>query len=149
VGGATISFTRTLPLGQVVNDVLTFSVIATANGGASSAPVSVTVTVKPVADSVAITNSVYRISKQRLNITATSSIVNPNLTLTLQPYQTALGTTFDPSILGVTLTNTGGGIYTLILVGAPQPAASPARPLTVKSSLGGTSPATALTTLRP
>jgi hypothetical protein len=148
-GAATISFTRTLPVGQLVNDVLTFSVIATANGGASSAPVSVTVTVKPVADSVAITNSVYRTSKQRLDIAATSSVVDPNLTLTLQPYQTALGTTFDPSTLGATLTNTGRGIYTLTLVGAPQPAASPARPLTVKSSLGGTSPATALTTLRP
>ena len=146
-GGPTISFTRTLPIGQLVNDVLTFSVVATA-GGASSAPVSVTVTVQPVADSVAITNSSYRISQQRLQITATSSVVSPNITLTLQPYQTASGTTFDPSSLGATLRNTGNGIYTLDLVGAPQPAPAPARPLTVKSSLGGISPATALTTLR-
>jgi hypothetical protein len=145
--GPTISFTRTLPLGQTVNDVLTFSVIATANGGAQSAPVSVTVTVRPVVDSVAITNSVYRISKQRLDITATSSIVSGNVTLTLQPYQTVSGTTFDPSGFA-TLTNIGGGSYTLSLIGAPQPAPAPARPLTVKSSLGGISPATALTTLR-
>jgi hypothetical protein len=146
-GNPSISFTRTLPIGQTTNDVLTFSVVAT-GGGVSSAPVSTTVTVKPVADSVAITNSVYRTSKQRLDITATSSIVSPNVTLTLQPYQTVSGGTFDPSALGATLTNTGGGTYTLTLVGAPQPAPSPARPLVVKSSLGGTSPAAALTTLR-
>jgi hypothetical protein len=148
-GGPSISFTHTLPLGQLTNDVLTFSVVAT-GGGASSAPVTATVTVKAVADSVLITNAAYRISKQRLDITATSSIISPNLTLTLQPYQTVSGTTFDPATaLGsATFTSTGPGIYLLTLVGAPQPAPSPARPLVVKSSLGGTSPATALTTLR-
>ncbi|CAG9240597.1 PKD domain-containing protein [Paraburkholderia caribensis] len=147
-GDASISFTRAIPIGKITNDVLTFQVVAKTTTGATSAPVSVTVTVKPVADTVTITAAVYRTSKQRLDLTVTSSIVNPNLTLTLQPYQTALGTTFDPSSLGATLTNTGGGTYTLTLVGAPQPTAPPARPLVVKSSIGGTSPATALTNLR-
>jgi hypothetical protein len=144
-GGPTIKFTRAVPVGQLTSDVLTFSVFASAVGGIPSAPVSVTVTVKPAKDVVTITSAVYRTSKQRLDILASSSITNPNLVLTLQPYLTVSGTTFDPSALGSILTNLGAGSYTMTLVGAPQPAGAV---LIVKSSLGGASAATALTQLR-
>jgi hypothetical protein len=147
-GGPTIRFTRTLPLGQLTNDVLVFSVVGTAIGGATSAPVTATVTVKPVADSITVTVAEYRTTKQRLAITATSSIISPNVVLTLQPYKTVSGTIFDPALIGNTFTNTGGGIYTMVLVGAPEPALPPATPLVIKSSLGGTSSSTALTRIR-
>ncbi|MFL5436263.1 MAG: hypothetical protein ACJ784_17265, partial [Myxococcales bacterium] len=58
------------------------------------------------------------------------------------PYLTSTGTTFTPA---ATFTNTGGGIYTITLVGVPQPAASPAKPIIVKSNLNGSSPASAIT----
>jgi len=58
------------------------------------------------------------------------------------------GTTFDPTTLGGTVTNTGGRIYTLTLVGPPEPAIDPAKPIQVKSSLGGVSPPTAITVRR-
>jgi len=50
-----------------------------------------------------------------------SSVVSPNVVLTLQPYVTKSGATFDPSTLGAIFANTGGGNYTLTLVGAPEP----------------------------
>ena len=146
-GSASIKFTRAIPLGQITSDVLTFTVTAN-DGGQVSQPVSVTVTVAPQPDAVTITLAEYRTAKQRVDLTVTSSIVNPNLVLTLQPYKTTSGATFDPSALGATLANTGGGTYTLVLVGAPQPASPPATPLTVKSSIGGTSAPTALTRIR-
>jgi hypothetical protein len=65
--------------------------------------------------------------------------------LTLQPYLTKTGTTFDPANLGSVFTNTGAGTYTLTLVGAPEPALPPATPIVVKSNLGGTSLSTAIT----
>jgi len=95
---------------------------------------------------VAITNAQYRTGKQRLIITATSSVIGPNVILTLQPYLTTTGTNFDPARLGNTLANGLNGIYTLTLVGAPQPAAG--QVLTVKSNLGGVSPAHALDLVR-
>jgi hypothetical protein len=70
--------------------------------------------------------------------------VSPNVVLTLQPYVTTNGTTFDPAQLGNVLTNTGGGTYTLTLVGAPEPAVSPAKPIVVTSNLGGSSLPTAI-----
>jgi hypothetical protein len=44
-------------------------------------------------------------------------------------------------------TNNGGGLYIITLVGAPQPGAG--NVLTVRSSLGGVSPASPLTKIRP
>ncbi|MEI7706374.1 MAG: hypothetical protein WCK73_17450, partial [Deltaproteobacteria bacterium] len=133
-----------------------------------SAPATATVTIKPLADVVLITATEYRTSKQRLVVNASSSVVSPNVVLTLQPYpcQTVSGQptcppsgTFDPSGLGATLTNSGGGLYILTLVGAPPPAcnvpsgafATPcaALPLTVKSNLNGQSPAHAVDKIRP
>jgi len=132
---ASVNFTRVLPLGQVTSDVFTFTVTGTANGVTSGAQ-TVTITIKPVADVVTVTSTQYRTSKQRLTITATSSVISPNVTLTLRPYTTNSGAVFDPTNLGNSFTNNGGGLYTLTLVGAPQPAAPPAL-LTVTSNLGG------------
>jgi hypothetical protein len=145
---AAIKFTRTIPVGQLTNDVLAFSATAVDAPPSvlTSNTITATVTVVPTPDVDTITAAVFRTSKLRLELSAASSIVNPNLTLTLQPYRTILGTIFDPTGLGSEFTNTGNGTYTLSLVGAPQPAAGPS--LVVKSNIGGQSPPTALTLVR-
>jgi hypothetical protein len=79
----------------------------------------------------------------------------------LQPYKLDNGTTFNPASLGASLTNGGGGVWTVTLVGAPPPACNnnPARyvtpcsqsPLIVTSTGGavpGTSAFTALQKIR-
>jgi hypothetical protein len=119
----------------------------------TSTPASTTVTVTaPAADQVAIQSVEYRIGKQRLIINATSSVISPTVTLTLQPYTTQSGGTFTPSGTTGVFTNNGGGLYILTLVGAQPPAcnsplggpqkyATPClitpAPIVVKSSLGG------------
>src|SRR4051812_14508893 len=65
-------------------------------------------------------------------------VISPNVVLALQPYLTVTGATYDPS--WVSFTNTGGGQYTLTLVGVPEPAVPPATPIQVRSNLGGVSP---------
>jgi len=145
--GATVSFTVALPAG-VPPATLQFAIVATNTNGVSSAADVTTVTVTPPADAVAITSVEYRADKQRLILTATSSVVSPTVNLTLQPYVTAAGTTFDPATLGNTFTNGGGGNYTLTVVGAPQPASPPATPLTARSSAGGVSPPHGIDRLR-
>jgi len=137
--GPTISFTRVLPVGQVTADVFTFNVVATNSAGVASSPQTAVVTVNPLADSVVVTSAQYRTTKQRLVLTATSSVVSPNVVLTLLPYVTNSGATFDPTALGAIFTNTGAGTYTLTLVGAPQPAVAPATPIRARSNLGGLS----------
>jgi hypothetical protein len=154
---ARATFTHALGVGAPAV-TLTFSITARNVAGTTSVPVSVSVTVIPLADVVSITTAQYRTSKQRLDFTATSSVISPNVVLTLQPYVTTDGTTFDPASLGNVLTNAGAGTYTLTLVGAPRPACNPpngafatpcaARPLVIKSNLGGTSGPTALTNIR-
>lgn len=145
---ATFAFSAPVfPLGQTTSTSVTLTFVAS-NGVVSSAPVSTTVTVNPLPDAVAITTTEYRTSKQRLVITATSSVVSPNVVLTLQPYVTTSGSTFDPTALGATFTNNGGGLYTLTLVGAPEPAIPPATPLVVSSNLGGVSPPHGLDRIR-
>jgi hypothetical protein len=146
---ATISFTApVLPLGQTASTTVTLTITATNSANVSSQPVTTTVTVKPLPDSVLITSTEYRTSKQRLVVNATSSVVSPNVILTLAPYVTISGTTFDPSVLGNTFTNNGLGIYILTLVGAPEPAVPPALPLIVNSNLGGASPPHGLDKIR-
>ena len=54
----------------------------------------------------------------------------------------------DVNVFPELASNTGGGIYTLTLVGAPEPAVPPAKPIVVGSSLGGVSPPAAIT-VRP
>jgi hypothetical protein len=139
---ATITFgVPALPIGQVLPSVINLTITATNAGGAVSASEFTTVTIRPVADSVVVTNVTYRTSKQRLVITATSSVVSTNVVLNLRPYVTFNGSTFDPVALGSTFANNGGGLYTLTLVGAPEPALPPALPIVVQSNLGGVSAA--------
>jgi hypothetical protein len=142
----TVTFTApTLPIGQVTSTSVTVSVTATNTGNATSLPESTTVTVNPLPDQVLVQTADYRLSKQRLDLTATSSVVSPNVTLTLQPYVTTSGAVFDPSTLGNVFTNTGGGNYTLTLVGCPEPAKQPATPISARSNLGGVSPQIGIT----
>ena len=145
--GATVRFTVALPAGGAPT-TLQFSIIATSAAGVSSLPDLTTVTVNPPADVVAITNVEYRTGKQRLIVSATSSVVSPTVGLILQPYVTATGATFDPAGIGNALTNTGGGVYTITLNGAPEPAVPPATPLTVRSTAKGVSPAHGIDRLR-
>ena len=144
---AKVSYTASvLAAGQISPTVVQLSITATNTLGLVSAPQAATVTIKPVPDVVGITDAEYRTAKQRLIITATSSVISPNVVLTLQPYLTATGVNFDPARLGNTLANGNNGIHTLTLVGAPQPAAG--QVLVVKSNLGGVSPGHALDRVR-
>jgi len=145
--GATISFTVALPAGAPAA-TLQFQIVAKNSAGVSSAPDTASVTINPSPDVVAITNAEYRAGNQRLILTATSSVVSPTVVLTLQPYLTTTGVIYNPATAGNTFTNTGGGIYTLTLVGAPEPAIPPARPLTATSSAGGVSPTHGLDRIR-
>jgi hypothetical protein len=141
---ANLTFTApTLPLGQVTSSTVSLTITATNTGGVASAPEFTTVTVNPLPDVVRVTAAQYRLSKQRLDITATSSVVSPNVTLTLQPYVTTTGAVFTPP--SGLFTNTGGGIYTITLVAVPEPAVSPATPIVVRSNLNGVSPASSIT----
>lgn len=159
--GATIGFTVTLPVGSPAT-VFSFNVVGTNAAGVQSAPQSTSVTVKPAPDSVAIATTEYRIGKERLVITANSSVISPNVVLTLQPYVTNAGTVYNPDPaaggVGNVFTSNGGGLYTLTLVGPQHPLCNAANgtfatpcsatPLVVKSSLGGVSPAAGLQKIR-
>jgi len=106
------------------------------NGFLNSVAALVTITVNTAGnDTVAFTAVVYRVGKQRLDVTATSSVTDGTPILTLMGYGVN-GT-------GIPMPFAGGGTYTVILIGVTQPAT-----VTVHSSLGGaaTSP---ILTLRP
>ena len=131
---------------MLFRSVLVFSVIATDTvTNATSAPISATVNVAPAVGIDTITVATYRISRQRLAITATSSVVSPNVVMRLMPYVTKTGATFDPSTVGNTLANLGGGSYNFTIVGAPQP--GPGAVLQVQSNDGAVSPLKAVTLL--
>jgi len=162
--GATITFNApVLPIGQVTNVVITLTSTATNSAGLVSAPDSTTVTVTPLPDVVRVAGLLeqYRINNRRLTLNATSSVVSPNVVLKLQPYVTTTGSTYNPDPaaggVGNTFTNTGGGVYTLVLNGVPEPACGnpngnvppcPSKPLDIKSNLGGDSLPFALTDIR-
>jgi hypothetical protein len=151
--GATVNFTApTLPVGQVTNSVINLTITATNSIGVVSAPVLTTVTVKPLVDVVSVTGLLeqYRLNSRRLNLNATSSVVSANVVLKLQPYITITGTTYNPDPaaggVGNTFTNNGGGVYSLLLNGVPEPACGnvngnlapcPTKSLDVKSNLTG------------
>jgi hypothetical protein len=143
---------------------LSFQVTVSNGVGQSTATVNITVSPGVNVDTVAITSAEYRTSKQRLILTATSSVNSANVSMVLQPYAcqtvSVLCPTgvFDPATLGSAFTNGGGGLYTLTLVGAPPPAcnnpngtyATPctSAPLRAASSLGGVSPPRGLDRIR-
>jgi hypothetical protein len=137
-----ISIRPVLALGQPAATIQ-LAVVATNTKGVASAPQPISITVTPIPDQVTVTGVVFRAGKQRLDVTATSNVVSPNVILMLQPYLTVNGTIFDPGATGIML-NTGGGAYTLTIVGAQEPAAG--INLFVKSNLGGSgsSPVTRL-----
>jgi hypothetical protein len=158
--GATVSFTApTLPLGQVTSSVVTVNITATNTAPLTSAPVSALVTVNPLPDVVSITSVEYRTGKQRLIITATSSVNSANVVLKLQPYACQVpgglvpcpGGIYNPDPAAGGLGNTftlAAGIYTLDVTGVPEPAcniggafATPCLvqppPIIVKSNLNG------------
>jgi len=120
-GATTVSPTFTAPAKA---GVLGFTLTVN-NGLLSSTAALVTITVNAaVNDTVVITIAEYRLAQQRLSITATSSIADGTPVLTLVGYGT--------NKAGVAMTYTGGGIYTVILTGVPQPPT-----VTVTSSFGG------------
>jgi len=130
--GARVNFTAPVLAPAPLPTVYTITITAANSAGAVSAAESTTITVTPPTDLVTFTNAEYRTGKQRLILTAASNV--PAAILKLQPYITTTGSTFNPATLGDTFT-AGGGIWTLTLVGAPQPEAGPS--LTVRSNLGG------------
>jgi hypothetical protein len=159
---ATASANSSITFAAASAGVYTFSVTAT-SGGLSSPPVTVTITATSSVPVNVTLNNVYRTSKQRLVITATST--DPTVaSMTLQPYQTETGSTFNPASLGSNLTVSliAPGSFTITLVGAPGPAcnlggayATPCKesPITVKSlnavgTIIGSSPPSKLTTIR-
>ena len=161
---ATASGTTSLKFTPTVAGTYTFDVKATnANGTSPATSVSVVVTAS-VPTNITL-NNVYRIAKQRLVVTATSTDVTVT-SMKLQPYLTETGSTFDPATLGaanLTVSLIAPGSFTVTAVGAPAPAcnlggayATPCAqsPLTVKSvnaagAVIGTSAPSALNTIRP
>jgi hypothetical protein len=155
---ATPSGTSRVTFTPVVAGTYLFDVTATNVNGISSPPTRATVTVNAAATlNITIGTAEYRTGQQRLVIAATTT----DLTVTsmvLQPYLTTNGT----FTTGTTpLTNGGGGLWNLTIVGAARPAcnnpngtyATPcvAKPLVVTSTGGvtpGTSAPTALTRIR-
>ena len=112
-----------------------------------------------MADTVLVTSAEYRISKQRLILTATSNAAGP-VTLKLQPYLTTTGLVYNPAAsaggLGDTFT-LAAGVFTLDITGAPAPACGnpagyitpcPSKPLDIKSSGGGDTLPFSLTKIR-
>ncbi len=160
---ATATATSTLKFTPTVAGTYTFRVTATNVNGTSS-PTTVNVVVTPAVPTNITLNNVYRTTKQRLVITATSTDTTV-ASMRLLPYLTEAGTTFDPATLGaanLTVSLIAPGAFTLTAVGAPPPAcnlggtyATPCaqRPLTVKALNGagtaiGTSPPSPLNTIR-
>jgi hypothetical protein len=143
--GARITFTApVLPLDQVTSSTITLAIKAANPLGQVSTVRTVKVTVVPARDRVTITSARYRAGSRQLIVTARSSVTSPELVLTLQPYATRGGRTFEP--LAGSFVNRGNGRYTLTLTGVPNPAAG--KPLRVVSSLGGRSPAHAVHRVR-
>ncbi len=160
---ASPSATSVLKLTPTVAGTYTFSVTATNVNGTSS-PTTVNVVVAPFVPTNITLNNVYRTTKQRLVITATSTDTTV-ASMRLMPYLTESGTTFDPATLGaanLTVSLIAPGSFTVTAVGAPPPAcnlggtyATPCsqRPLTVKAldsggNATGTSSPSALNTIR-
>jgi len=143
--GATATFNLALPTGAPAA-TLCFTITATNTAGVTSPAEFTTATVNPVADTITFTTAQYRTGKQRLDLSVTTSVVSPTVTMYLDSYLANDGTTVQGPI---PLTNTGGGVYTLTAVGVKPPICRsvngplttpcnyPAPPITVKTSIGG------------
>jgi hypothetical protein len=149
---ATFTQTSTLNFTASIAGTYVFSVKATNAGGKTSSATQVSVTATPaMPTNITFGGTLeYRIGKQRLVMTATST--DPTVTsMVLQPYLTETGTIFDPVNLGAGLTVSliTPGSFTITLVGAPKPAcrlggtysippACSQTPITVKAVRTGT-----------
>jgi hypothetical protein len=136
-----------------------FDVTATNVNGTSS-PTRVTITVNAVTavQNLAITVAEYRTGKQRLilSVTTTDLTASPPMTMKLLPYKLDNGTTYDPTNIGNTFVNNGGGLWTITIVGAQPPACNPpagpyatpcsAKPLVVTSTGGAAGAGTSIPT---
>jgi hypothetical protein len=98
----------------------------------SSIPGLVTVTVLPGVDQITITNVTYRIGKQRLDVSATSSVATASLFL-LDPTKPAPASCAVTPLPGACIPMPiVAGVPTATLIGVAQPAS-----VTVVSNLGG------------
>jgi hypothetical protein len=120
-GATTFNPTFTSP--AAIPQTLTFQLVVS-NGSVASAPSIVQVNVNGV-DTIVFTAVVFRVGKQRLDVTATSSVTDGTPVLSLMG--------FGVNGSGIQMAFLGGGSYTVTLNGIPQPAT-----VTVSSSLGGT-----------
>ncbi len=128
---AAVKPTFTAPASGTLGFTLTVN-----NGFVSSVAALTTVTINTAgADNVVITVAEYRTSKARLTVTASSSVTDGTPVLMLMGYGVNGG--------GVPMSFVGGGLYTVVLSGVPQPAT-----VRVDSSLGGTQ-TSPLTRVRP
>jgi hypothetical protein len=127
-GATTVKPTFTAP--SAIPQTLTFQLVVS-NGFVASAGSVVTINVIGV-DTITFTNVVYRIGKQRLDVTATSSVTDGTPVLTLA--------NLGPGGSGLQMAFIGGGSYSITVQGIPQPAS-----VTVNSSLGGTKSSPILT----
>ena len=147
--GASTSVLNFVPPVSGVTTTYVFTVTATnVNGTSQPVPVSVTATPSMPVNITFGGTLEYRIAKQRLVMTATST--DPTVTsMVLQPYLTESGTIFDPVNLGAGLTVSliTPGSFTITLVGAPKPACNLGgtyatvcgqTPITVKAVHAGT-----------
>lgn len=144
-----LSFTVSLPFDSPSQTINLYAQ-ATNSLGQRSGRALTSVTVKQFPDTVTITSAEYRTLKQRLIVNATTSVVSPNVVLTLEPYVAIDGATWNlcPPGIGCTMTNLGAGNYVFDAVGVIEPATPPAKPLMVQSSLGGLSAPSVLTRIR-
>jgi len=158
--------TFTAPTVTPPSQTLSFTVQVCNPAGCNSASVNVTVTSAVATDQVSITSAEYRTGQKRLIINATESVISPTVVLTVQPYRCETNAAPcvngiynpDPAAGGVgnVMTNQGGGLYIITMVGAPAPAcklggtyATPCTqvPIKVQSSTGGVG-TSALTRIR-
>jgi len=100
------------------------------NGANLSTSTQVSLTVKPVPDSISITTAVYKIAKARLTVNVTDTFVSPkiNITCTLPIINPATG-----KPVSGTMTNGLNGLYTINFTGWPLPSS-----VTCTSSAGAT-----------
>jgi hypothetical protein len=132
--------------------VTTQKITLSVNGGAATASATVTVNPpSPKKDVVTITGAVYRISKARLDVTATTNIVAPSVGCTLANTPTtpgcmeALTDITNPATgkpYAAVMQNLGNGSYTVTFTGLAAP-----NTITVVSGNGGLA-TTGITRLR-
>jgi hypothetical protein len=172
----TVTFTAPTIAPAQPNQTIQVSITATdtfVTPNLTSATEFTTVTVTAPADTISITSVEDRQGKQRVILNVTDA--TPGVVLKVQPYVCSGGVTacpasstqpvagvYDPCKgVGCTLSPNGAGLWIITMVGAPKPVcktvgettyATPCNfqppPMTVKSNLGGTSPASEVTKIR-